>query len=157
MFMRLTNIERLFAFGVIGLLGLGSFLNAMAQQSPSGGANYAPAVPPARSIISSPMVHPVNWNSLQLNADQNQVIQKLDSEWQSTYGQVYPQIQTDKAKLRTMLNDPNAQSEDVMKMQDQIHRNEQTLRNEAARVFMKKKETLDSSQKQMLKEQMCQP
>lgn len=157
MVLRSNNLKFTFTLGCISLLGLSSIQNISAQQSPSGGAPYSPAVPAIRNVVSSPMVHPVNWNSLQLNSDQNQVIQKLDSEWQATYGQVYPQIQTDKAKLRSMLNDPNAQSEDVMKMQDQIHRNEQTLRNEAARVFMKKKEALDSSQKQKLKEQMCQP
>ncbi len=96
--------------------------------------------------------HTVNWNRLGLSAGQSYEINRLENEWRQTYSRIQPQIEKDREELRRLLNDPNANEQQVMMIQSRLHKNEEQLRNEATRVFMHKKKILNPQQKSKLQE-----
>jgi Spy/CpxP family protein refolding chaperone len=96
----------------------------------------------------------INWSSLDLNPQQENEIDRLESQWQRTYSDVYPQIQRDKNELRHLLNAPQSNERQIMELQNRIQQNEQRLRQEATRTFLNKKGQLNPAQKVRLQQMM---
>lgn len=96
----------------------------------------------------------INWSNLDLNTQQESEIGRLESQWQRTYTDVYPQIQRDKNELRQLLNAPQSNDRQIMELQTRIQQNEQRLRQEATRTFLNKKGQLSPAQRVRLQQMM---
>ncbi|MBK8190461.1 MAG: hypothetical protein IPK79_08435 [Vampirovibrionales bacterium] len=96
----------------------------------------------------------IDWNALELTTNQCDSLQTLDSEWKNIYSDLYPQIQSDRAKLRRLMNDPAADDQQVLALQSHLQQSEQRLRSEATRIFMLKKNYLSPEQKRRLYQMM---
>ncbi len=96
----------------------------------------------------------IHWDTLNLTAEQQSEIERLESQWRKVYGEVYPQIQRDKNELRRLLNSVQCDDRQVMEIQERIQTNEQRLRQEATRTFLNKKGQLNQTQKMRLHQMM---
>lgn len=98
----------------------------------------------------------ISWDSLNLSPEQENEIDRLESQWKRLYTELYPQIQRDKNELRRLLNSAQSDERMIMELQNRIQNNEQRLRQEATRTFLNKKGQLSPNQKVRLQQMMGQ-
>jgi Spy/CpxP family protein refolding chaperone len=93
----------------------------------------------------------IDWNALGLTPEQHSRMKDLEGGWRGCYSKVQPQIQRDQQELRKMLmTSPNADPSKIQEVQSRIQTNEDYLRQEATRTFLRKKEVLTPQQRQTM-------
>ncbi len=112
-----------------------------------------PVLPKATPESPGRMSHAsrcIDWRALNLSEEQEIAIDGLERQWQQTFSQVYPKLRTDQQTLQTLLQSQQASENQVLALQERIHDQQDRLRREAMRTFMKKKSYLSSSQQEQL-------
>jgi len=96
----------------------------------------------------------IDWSELDLSPQQVHYIQSLEQQWRQKYRTVHPQLSAKRQQLRQMMSNPNADSRQMLSVQQDIQDHEQALREEATRVFMEKRRVLSHDQRKALHEMM---
>ncbi|MEB3206668.1 MAG: hypothetical protein VKK59_04895 [Vampirovibrionales bacterium] len=126
---------------------------ATSSQSPLASIKATPVLPktasesPARTSHASKCI---DWHALNLSDEQEIAIDGLERQWQQMFSQVYPKLRSDQQTLQGLLQSQQASENQVMLLQARIHDQQDRLRREAIRTFMKKKSYLSSSQQAQL-------
>lgn len=98
----------------------------------------------------------MDWKKLNLNPNQSQQIQTLESEWNGKYMQIQPQIHDHQRKLAKLLVDPKSDSIEIMATNQTLTRLKEQLRNEATTNYLRKRAILNQDQQHQLETMMQQ-
>lgn len=96
----------------------------------------------------------LDWAKLELEPEQAQKIQNLEQEWRQTYRLTHPQLNQKRQALRDLMSAPEVNPSEVMSLQHEIEEHERFLREQATRIFMEKKKTLNPQQRKNLRHMM---
>ncbi len=100
----------------------------------------------------------IDYTRLDLTPDQSSKIQNLDREFHDKYQQLKPAIVENQQKVKKLMASPQAEATEIMMVQQKIDDLQGELRRFAAQILIKKKECLNTSQKerleQMIKEEL---
>jgi len=100
----------------------------------------------------------IDYTKLDLSSDQNNKIQGLDKEFQEKYQQIKPAIIENQQKVKKLMASPQSDATEIMMVQQKIDDLQGELRRFAAQILIKKKDCLNSTQKerleQMIKEEL---
>jgi hypothetical protein len=98
----------------------------------------------------------INWTRLQLNPQQAQHIQSLESQWNRDYMDVQPTIMDDQKRMSRLLSDPKADPVEIMALQQTIARKRESLRSSATANYLRKRQVLNQSQQHQLEDMIRQ-
>lgn len=98
----------------------------------------------------------INWQRLQLNPQQAQTIQVLESQWNHDYLEIQPSIVGDQRKLAKLLSDPKSDPLEIMALQQSIARKREQLRSTATANYLRKRQVLNETQQQALQDMIRQ-
>jgi hypothetical protein len=98
----------------------------------------------------------INWSRLQLNPQQAQHIQSMESKWNRNYMDVQPTIVEDQRKMTRLLGDPKADPVEIMALQQSIARKREQLRSEATANYLRKRQVLNQNQQHQLENMLRQ-
>ncbi|CAN5386045.1 hypothetical protein BH11CYA1_BH11CYA1_21800 [soil metagenome] len=96
----------------------------------------------------------VDWSKLNLSPQQNSQIQALEQQWYKDFNELSPQIRDEQSKLQKLLSDHNADSIQVMALQQSIARRREQLSNAAMQNYLNKRKVLDEKQQKQLEDMM---
>lgn len=111
---------------------------------------------PAFADPASPSHCCVDWRKLNLTQQQNQQITALETEWNSKYNRVQPQIAELQKKLEKLLPDPHSDPLEIMQTQQTIARLKEQLRGEATTNYLRKRAILNEPQQHQLEAMLQQ-
>lgn len=92
----------------------------------------------------------IEWSQLNLNDDQMKRIRELDAQWKSVEQIVRPKIIRDQQQLKNIMNNPNANEDQIRKLQKDIMVRQDQLRYEAIENFLSKRRILNQEQREKL-------
>lgn len=98
----------------------------------------------------------VDWKKLNLSSTQSQQIQALETDWNSKYMKIQPEILDHQRKYAKMLMDPKSDPLEIMSTNQKIAHLKEVLRNEATTNYLKKRAILNSDQQHLLETMMQQ-
>lgn len=98
----------------------------------------------------------VDWKKLSLSATQSQQIQILETDWNTKYMKIQPEILEHQRKYAKMLMDPKSDPLEIMSTNQRIAHLKEVLRNEATTNYLKKRAILNSDQQHQLETMMQQ-
>lgn len=100
----------------------------------------------------------IDYTRLELTPDQSSKIQTLDREWHDKLAQIKPSIVENQQKVKKLMASPQSEATEIMMVQQKIDDLQGELKRFAAQILIKKKECLNTSQKerleQMIKEEI---
>lgn len=93
----------------------------------------------------------VNWDRLDLSSQQRNSLNNLDEQWHGTVSEVAPRLHENERKLKHLMRSPNADEEEILSLQQQIHKDKAQLKMEATQIFLNKRKVLNKEQQQKLR------
>lgn len=96
----------------------------------------------------------IDWQLLNLTEDQKRKIKELDLQWTSLEQTIRPKILRDQQQLKTIMVNPNADDNQIRKLQKDIMIRQEQLRYEATENFLSKRRLLNDEQRQKLHKMM---
>lgn len=96
----------------------------------------------------------VDWQQLGLTVEQTQQIQVLESDWNSKYTKIQPQILENQKRLARLLPDAKSDPIEILSTQQNITRLREQLRNEATANYLRKRAILTDNQQHQLEGQI---
>jgi hypothetical protein len=108
-------------------------------------------------VMADDQQHPsIDWNRLNLTPVQNQQIQSLEGEWAHDYNNMKPTILDEQHKLTKLLADHNADTVEIMSVQQSIARKKEQLNSLATANYLKKRQILNETQQYNLEQMIRQ-
>ncbi len=98
----------------------------------------------------------INWQRLNLNQQQTQQIQTLESQWNHDYMQIQPAIVDEQHKLARLLSDPRSDPLEIIALQQSIARKKELLRATATTNYLRKRQLLNEEQQHNLEDMIHQ-
>ncbi|HNB22689.1 MAG TPA: hypothetical protein PKZ32_09735 [Candidatus Melainabacteria bacterium] len=98
----------------------------------------------------------VDWNKLNLSAQQNQQVQQLEAQWQQDYSQIKPAIADEQRKLQRLLESHNADPVELMAVQQSLTRKKEQLNQAATANYLRKRQVLNENQQHQLEQMIRQ-
>jgi Spy/CpxP family protein refolding chaperone len=92
----------------------------------------------------------VNWEHLELNDQQRSQIKEVDSQWRSKASGLFPRLQQKQDKLNRLMREPEANPQQVMQLQQEVHQDKMELNMHATQLYLNKKRILSPVQRQKL-------
>lgn len=98
----------------------------------------------------------IDWQRLQLTAEQNQQVQSLEAQWSQQYMEIQPSIIEDQRKLTRLLSDAKSDPVEIMALQQSLARKREQLRAAATTNYLKKRQILNGDQQRTLEDMIRQ-
>lgn len=96
----------------------------------------------------------INWLTLDLTTEQKKQIKALNDEWKRVQQLIRPKIIRDQQKLKNVMSNPNADEDQIRKLQSDIMLRQKQLRFEATENFLSKRRILSDPQREKLHKMM---
>ena len=96
----------------------------------------------------------INWLNLDLSEDQKKQITTLNEDWKRVQQLIRPKIIRDQQKLKNVMSNPNADENEIRKLQGDIMLRQKQLRFEATENFLSKRRVLSNPQREKLHKMM---
>jgi Spy/CpxP family protein refolding chaperone len=96
----------------------------------------------------------VNWETLDLNPQQRATLYSLDRQWRISVAEVAPKIAAKEHRLKQMMNACNANEDDILHLQQEIHEDKMHLKMQATQIFLDKRRVLTPEQNAHLLQMM---
>jgi Spy/CpxP family protein refolding chaperone len=104
----------------------------------------------AAEPMRMPSTQNVNWGAIPLSPAQKDALRKHDVMWQQAFEQLYPEIVSERKRLRLLLMQPNTDHDAIFRSLQHLEDKEQELRYEAVKNFLLKKQELTPQQREQL-------
>ena len=96
----------------------------------------------------------IDWLNLDLSEDQKKQITTLNEDWKRVQQLIRPKIIRDQQKLKNVMSSPNADENEIRKLQGDIMLRQKQLRFEATENFLSKRRILSNQQREKLHKMM---
>ena len=96
----------------------------------------------------------IDWLNLDLSEDQKKQITTLNEDWKRVQQLIRPKIIRDQQKLKNVMSNPNADENEIRKLQGDIMLRQKQLRFEATENFLSKRRILSNQQREKLHKMM---
>lgn len=96
----------------------------------------------------------INWLTLDLTDEQKRQIKTLNDDWKRVQQLIRPKIIRDQQKLKNVMSNPNADEDQIRKLQGDIMLRQKQLRFEATENFLSKRRVLSNEQREKLHKMM---